>query len=112
MPKCEPIQNLVLDKTSLNTIKIIKKKRVYGDALAGMISVGVLSSIFTKSNAPQAAFNITQTDWTLYASAMKSVPIITRRAIEKEVEYMLIHYQQHYDSKHLKFWQGIYSGCN
>lgn len=111
MPRCETIYGLALDKKSLEAIERIKKKRIYGNALAGVISIGVFSNIFTRSNAPQAAYNITQTDWSLYANAMKAVPIITRRAIEKEVEHMIVHYQPHYDRKQLKFWERIYSGC-
>ncbi|MCU7845751.1 MAG: hypothetical protein KZQ93_18120 [Candidatus Thiodiazotropha sp. (ex Monitilora ramsayi)] len=111
MPKCKPIQGLVLDKESQDAIERIKKKRIFGDALAGMISIGVFSNIFTRSNAAQASYNITQTDWILYAQTMNAVPIITKRAIEKEVEDMIVHYQLHYDPKQLKFWEGIYSGC-
>ncbi len=111
MPKCETIYGLVLDEESLDAVEGIKKKRIYGNALASVISSGVFSNIFTRSNAPQAAYNITQTDWSLYADTMKAVPMITRRAIQKEVEHMIVHYQLHYDRKHLKFWEGIYNGC-
>jgi hypothetical protein len=111
MPKCEPIQGLVLDYESQEAIDRIKKINIFGDAHAGMISIGVFSSIFTRSNAAQASYNITQTDWILYAQAMNAVPIITKRAVEKEVEAIIVHYQLHYDSKQLKFWEGIYSGC-
>ena len=111
MPQCEPIQGLVLDKNSLDAIGRIKKKHVFGDALAGAISIGVFSNIFTRSNAAQSAYNITQTDWILYSDAMNAVPIITKRSVEQEVEGMIVHFQLHYDRKQLKFWEGIYHGC-
>ena len=76
-----------------------------------MVTVGVISNIFTKSNSLQASYHITQTDWSIYAQSMKSVPAITKRAIEKEVELMIMHYQIKNDQKLLAFWKGIYEGC-
>jgi hypothetical protein len=112
MSQCEPIFSLVLDDKSRNTLESIKKKHAFGGALAGVVTLGVVSNIFTNSNSAQAAYNISHTDWVLYANAMKAVPVITRRAIEKDVEQMIVHYKINYDRKHLKFWEGIYSGCN
>lgn len=111
MGQCETIVGLVLDKKSSDAIKRINDKKKYGNALAVMLSAGVFSSIFTKSNSLQASYNITQTDWVLYARAMKSVPAITKRAIEKEVELMIIDYQLKSNRKLLSFWKGIYEGC-
>jgi hypothetical protein len=42
---------------------------------------------------------------------MAAVPQITKRAVEKEVENMIIHYEMNYDRNHLHFWKGIYDGC-
>lgn len=92
----------------LGSYRTNKEKAYFCDALAGVISIGVFSNIFTKSNA---AYNITQTDWILYSDAMRAIPIITKRAIEKEVENMIIHFQLNYDRKQLNFWKGIYNGC-
>ena len=111
MPQCEPIQGLVLDKESLDAIERIKNKHIFGDALAGVISIGVFSNIFTRSNASQVAYNITQTDWILYSNAMNAVPLITKRAIEKDVEGMIVHFHLNHDRKQLKFWESIYNGC-
>ncbi len=111
MPQCEPIQGLVLDKESLDTIERIRKKQIFGDALAGVISIGVFLNIFTRSSSAQVSYNITQTDWILYSDAMNAVPIITKRAVEKDVEDMIVHFQLNYDRKQLKFWEGIYNGC-
>jgi hypothetical protein len=113
MSRCEPIIGLKLDEESQDAIKRLNNKNSAGKLLAVVLSAGVFSSIFTKSNSAQASFNILQTDWELYFKAMQAVPVITRHAIEKEVEYMIIHYQYNdsYDEKHLKFWKGIYNGC-
>lgn len=112
MGQCEAIVGLVLDKKSSDTINRINNKKKYGNVLAVMLSAGVFSSIFTKNNSLQASYNITQTDWILYARSMKSVPAITKRAIEKEVKLMIIDYQlKNNNRKLLSFWKGIYEGC-
>ena len=111
MGQCEAITGLVLDKKSTDAIKRINDKKKYGNALAAMLSAGVFSSIFTRSNSVQVAYNISQTDWALYAEAMKSVPAITKRAIEKEVELMILDYKMQNNRKLLAFWKGMYEGC-
>ncbi len=111
MSRCKPILGLKLDDESKKAIAHIKKKTNLGKALGVAISVGVISNIFTKSNFPVAALNITQTEWGLFAEAMKSIPAITNRAIQKDVEDMIIYYNLNYNSKHLRFWEGLYNGC-
>lgn len=111
MSNCGPIIGLVLDSTSRQALEKISQKHKYGNALAAALSTGVLANIFVKNSAPQAAFNITQTDWDLYARSMSAVPQITKRAVEREVENMIIHYELNYDRQHLLFWKGIHNGC-
>nr|WP_193988806.1 hypothetical protein [Lelliottia steviae] len=111
MNNCQPIQGLKFDSVSQRTLQKIAQKKESGNLLSAALTAGVFSSIFTKSSPAQAAYNITQTDWSLYAKSMKAVPIITRRSIEKDVEFMILHYQMHNNPKLLKFWQGVYNGC-
>lgn len=111
MKNCEPIVGLVLDRKSQAALQRINRKPMLGSALASTISGGVLANIFANNRPPQAAFSISQTDWTLYARSMRAIPAITKRAMEKEVELMVLHYQTHFDRKLLKFWEGLYSGC-
>lgn len=111
MKNCEPIVGLILDRKSQEALQRIKKKPMLGNALASAISSGVLANLFVNNGPSQAAFSISQTDWILYARSMKAIPAITKRAIEQEVELMVVHYQAHYDRKLLKFWEGLYSGC-
>ena len=111
MDKCQPIHGLKFDAVSQKTINKIAQRKESANLLSAALTVGVFSNIFTKSSPSQAAYNITQIDWSLYANAMKQVPIITRAAIEKDVEFMILHYQMHNNPKLLKFWQGVYNGC-
>lgn len=111
MAECKAIAGLKLDKQSIDAVERIKAKHAYGIALGAVVSAGVISSIFTKSGSVEVAYNITQTDWSLYSHAMLSVPEITKAAIRKEVELMIVHYQLHYNAQLLQFWQGIHDGC-
>ena len=111
MAECKAISGLKLDQQSIDALERIRTKHAYGNALASVLSAGVVSSIFTKSNSLNAAYNITQTDWTLYSQAMKSIPEITKAAVRKEVQLMIINYQLHYNAQLLQFWKGIYDGC-
>lgn len=62
MGKCQAIPALKLDEHSRRVIHRITEKRNFGKLLAGTLSIGVFSSIFTKSGPKTAMYNITQTD--------------------------------------------------
>lgn len=110
--KCVPITGLKLDNESKAALKRIKDKRNLANALSAVLTVGVFNSIFTKSSAPQAAYNITQTDWNLYSEAMAALPKIQKGIIEKEIDMMIIHYQLgEYNHKLTQFWKGMKEGC-
>jgi hypothetical protein len=49
------------------------------------------------------SYNITQTDWELYAEAMRAIPVITKSSMQKEIDLMLLHYYMPgiYDHKHV-----------
>jgi hypothetical protein len=81
--------------------------------LQGGISIGVFNSIFTKSGPKTASFNITQTDWELFANAVKSTQIITNAVIHREMQFAYLHYQYpgSYDYKLSMFWKGMLDGC-
>ncbi len=111
MGTCQPIQGLVIDARSTDALKRIKRKLGMGNALASALSLGVISSIFTKSSAGNAAYNISQTDWNLYAESMRAVPGITKGGVRQIINEMIFHYQLHYDNKHLNFWLGLQEGC-
>lgn len=104
------ISGLQLDQASKDAIKRIHEKQRLGNLLGAALSAGVVINIFARSQSWQASYNITQTDWSLYGQAMKSVPVITRAAIRKEVELMILHYHTHQNYRLLQFWEGVYEG--
>ena len=109
---CEPIVDLTLNQASLDAIERIKKKNNLAKLLTASITVGVFNSIFTKSQAPVAACNIAQTDWSLYAQAVSGLPELQKNVIMKEIDYMVLHCQFNgYDHKHVKFWKGLQDAC-
>lgn len=114
MLACKPIVGLELDSRSLAAIDRISQKAKLGKLLGVAVNAGVFNSIFTKSKAPVVGYNITQTDWQLYAEAMKAIPIVTKASINREIDMMILHYQMpgHFDQKHLEFWRGMKNGCH
>jgi hypothetical protein len=110
---CEPILSFKIDKESQAALERIEEKTKLGKLLATTITAGVFNSIFTKNKAPVAGWNITTTDWDLYAQAVNAIPAITKRAIQQEIDFMILHYSQRgkYDHNHAKFWRGMKDGC-
>lgn len=111
MSGCQSVIAIKLDKESLKALKIIEQRLAAGNVLAAILSIGVFSSIFSKSNVATAALNITQTEWELYFKAMQGIPTITRVAVEKDIDLMILHYHMNYDYKHMQFWKGMRNGC-
>jgi hypothetical protein len=112
MGSCQAIHGLVIDSKSAKALQNIKQKVGLGNALASVMSIGVFSNIFTRSNVVQATYNISQTDWGLYAQSIKSIPSITRKSMLIEMEVMITYYQLHYDHKLLNFWLDLHDGCS
>lgn len=114
MTECpSPIENLELDQNSLDEIERIRKKSELSPWVNALMSIAVFNSIFTKSKPPVAGYNISQTEWGLYARAMRNVPTITKRAIERDIKMMILHYEMpgNYDHKHVLFWRSLLHGC-
>ncbi len=113
MNTCRPIKGLRFDAVSRTALKQIRDYRRIGALLSKILTVGVFSNIFTKSNSLTASYNINQTDWVQYFEAMKSIPKITRKAIEKEIGFMVLHYMQpeNTNDKLMTFWRNLDDGC-
>ncbi|WP_220813248.1 hypothetical protein [Pseudomonas paralcaligenes] len=111
MALCEPVQGLVFDEKSKEALAKINQRKEFSAYLSTALSVGMVSSIFTKSNLPTASYNITQADWGLYKQAVGAIPEVVRGAIEKEAMLMSLHYVKANDRKLASFWEGIASGC-
>ncbi len=113
MAQCPPIIGLHLDAESDAAIERLRKKTQFGRILSSILTAGAFNSIFTQSRAPVAGYNITQTDWQLYAEAINAIPTLAKRAIRQEIDMMLLHYQMpgNYDHNHVEFWRGLKNGC-
>lgn len=110
--RCIPIHDLVLDQESKDALQRIKKKTSLAETIGTLVSLGVMHSIFTRSNVPQAAINITNTDFNLFAEAIGSLDTIEKAVIEKEIDLMIVSYQLgQYDHKHVSFWKNLKNGC-
>lgn len=96
---------------SRKTLRALKRKQNFSKALSAAVATGVVSNIFTKNTVPVTTFNIYQTDWSLFATAVRSIPDITARAIQKDINRMVLHYKMPHNEKHLAFWEGIKYGC-
>ena len=59
MALCEPVQGLVFDEKSKEALAKINQRKEFSAYLSTALSVGMVSSIFTKSNLPAASYNIT-----------------------------------------------------
>lgn len=107
------IIGLRLDQESTKEIERIRRKSEAGPWINVLLSVAVMNSIFTRNSPPIAGWNITQMDWRSYSMAMVSIPLITRRAIERDIKLMILHYEMpgNYDHKHSQFWRGLLNGC-
>lgn len=111
MGTCRDIPGLRFDKYSQDALKRISNHQKFAKLLAGAISLGVFNSIFTKSGPKTAMFNITQSDWGLYANAVKSTSIIADSLITREMQFAYLHYQSPYNYKLAIFWKGLLDGC-
>ena len=135
MQNCQSLEGFVPDDRTNEALRIIASKQQIGNLLAPLITSAVLINLFsgalvrgspsftTFTNAVRitedvagssvtgSAYNISQTDWISWATTLQKLPSITRRAIEKEAELMLLHYELNYDRKHVVFWRNFLEGC-
>lgn len=111
MALCEPVQGLVFDEKSKEALAKINQRKEFSAYLSTALSVGMVSSIFTKSNLPTASYNITQADWGLYKQAVGAIPKVARESIVKDAVGMQLHYMMANERKLASFWEGIANGC-
>lgn len=109
---CRPIVGLKLDEKSQKTFKKIRETRNLKFLLKGFLNGGVIVDMFTKSRV-LATHNIKKTDWNLFRDAMNSLPDVISAAIKADIRAMTVYYKNslNYDSKHVRFWEGLYYGC-
>jgi len=109
--KCPELKNLKLDKESRDAIKRMRRTKAIADRLATALSVGQIATIFTSKNPLMVSYNISKTDWELYAEAMHSVPKITKTRMRKIAEKQWLRNQNEGNFKQVRFWEAVQNGC-
>lgn len=110
--ECIPIIGLVFDQQSIDAIEDIKRRNDLFITLSKVMTHGVLFNIFAgkgKGSGLAIAHNITQTDFEMLAKALKAMPVIQRRVIQKIAEEQAIYHMPKYKEK--MFWIGVSEGC-
>lgn len=106
--QCISINNITFDQDSLDAIREIRKKRQLLATLSVAMPVGTMANIFLGNGVLKSSYNITQTDFTTLAQAVRGLPAIQRKII-RDIAAMqaLSHF-----GKESMFWRGIADGCN
>ena len=101
---CQPVNGVTLSARSKKTLKIISDKIKFGNSLRPIMAGGTLFNALVNDRVIPVFFNVTSTDWVTLAQAMKSVNAITKRAVQTEIEQMIL------DTKGRKylFWKNMY----
>lgn len=105
---CPTIHSLKLDTQSKQAVESIRHGAQLTRLLSGALSLGVLSSIFTRSTALEASYNIYSTDFTMFSEAMMGVSGMYRRKVN---QVALAEYLRVGDYNQRQFWKAIYDGC-
>lgn len=111
MALCEPVQGLVFDEKSKEALAKINQRKEFSAYLSTALSVGMVSSISTKSNISTASCSITQADWELYKQAAGAIPKVARESIVKDAVCMQLNYIVANERKLARFWEVIANGC-
>lgn len=101
---CQPISGVILSAGSKKALKIISDKIKFGNSLRPIMAGGTLFNALANDRVIPVFFNVTSTDWVALAQAMKSVNAITKRAVQIEIELMIL------DTKGIEnlFWKSMY----
>lgn len=71
---CPKIDELLLDARSIEAIQHIKSMKEVRNHLPLLLAAGVFANIFVGNNTLKIAYNIKETDWELFAIAMRKFP--------------------------------------
>ena len=103
------IEGLKFDQKSLDALEEIKL--TVGAARLGMLLTGVgeMGTIFYRNGPLGAAYNIYQTDWGLFATAVRAWPEIARREVHRIANLALLDHPS--EPKQRRFWEAVTNGC-
>jgi len=108
------LMDWLFDEQSINAIEDIKRRNDLFTTLSKVMTHGVLFNIFAVGRGIGPGLkipsNIKQTDFEVMAMALKAMPVIQRRVIQKIAEEQAIyHISKH---KEFTFWKNIAEGCS
>ncbi len=107
---CPDISMLRFSQAGEAAIEDIKRIQGSANALAGMLSSSVLLKIFTghRIQLQGSAHNIVQKDWELWAQAMRAVPNMVSREINRIAQEQVM---QPLAMDERSFWRAVADGC-
>ncbi len=108
MMSCPTIHSLKFDTQSKLAVDSIRHGAGLTRLLSGTLSLGVLSSIFTRSSALEASYNVYSTDFVTFAKAMQGISDLYRRKVG---QVALAEYLRVGDYNQRQFWKAVYEGC-
>jgi hypothetical protein len=101
---CQPMNSVTLSAESKKTLKVIADKIKLGNYLKPIMAGGTLFNALVSDKAIPVIFNVTSTDWVTLAQALQSVNAITKRAVQTEIELMILNTT----GKENIFWKNMY----
>lgn len=109
---CPKIDGLLLDARSIEAIQHIKSMKEVKNNLPLLLSAGVFANIFVGNNTLKISYNIKETDWELFAIAMRSFPSYAQNRIYNVAAEMATHHDFYNNRKMVIFWRAITNGCS
>lgn len=107
--ECPTILNLKLDQSDIDALETIRKIRRNEEFLKAALPAGVLATIFLGNKSPEVMFSVHNTDFVAFASAMATIPSITRRQIIQQAQLQQL--KPRITPQQRQFWRAIESGC-
>lgn len=101
---CQPMNSVHLSTQSKRTLKIIAEKIKLGNYLKPVMAGGALFNALVIDKAIPVVFNVKNTDWVTLAKAMKAVNAVAKRAVQTEIELMILNTT----GKENLFWKNMY----
>ena len=87
---CPEIDDLEFSERGKLAVKEIRRIKEINQWLSATITVGTFANIFAGNGIIKSHYNLTQTDFDAFSTALKSSPSI---------------------SKERQFWKAVYNGC-
>lgn len=106
--ECPNIGEIKFSQVSLDAIEEIRSKRAFGQALVAVIGLGTFANIFAGNGPVEATYSLYSTDFETMALSMATVPMITKKSIEKVADMTWLKVSNH---KERQFWAAVSSGC-